>query len=96
MRSPKKKPYSISRKNSKFKVTNWSEYNNILRNRGRIDFMIAKIVKNKKGRIKEVSKDITAEIKIAEQKAVGIGDVENQMLSKTYLTALIAMVACGK
>ena len=58
--------------------------------------MIAKIVKNKKGRIKAVSKDITAEIKIAEQKAVGIGDVENQMLSKTYLPALIAMVACGK
>ena len=42
MRSPKKKPFSISRKNSKFKVTNWSEYNNILRNRGRIDFMISK------------------------------------------------------
>jgi hypothetical protein len=41
MRSPKKKPFSESRKNSKFKVTNWPEYNNILRNRGRIDFMIA-------------------------------------------------------
>ncbi len=41
MRSPKKKPFSVSRKCSKFKVTNWSEYNNILRNRGRIDFMIA-------------------------------------------------------
>lgn len=41
MRSPKKKPFSISRLCSKFKVTNWSEYNNILRNRGRIDFMIA-------------------------------------------------------
>jgi len=41
MRSPKKKPFSSSRKRSKFKVTNWSEYNNILRNRGRIDFMIA-------------------------------------------------------
>jgi len=41
MRSPKKKPFSVSRKRSKFKVTNWSEYNNILRNRGRIDFMIA-------------------------------------------------------
>jgi hypothetical protein len=41
MRPPKKKPFSESRKNSKFKVTNWSEYNNILRNRGRIDFMIA-------------------------------------------------------
>ena len=36
MRSPKKKPFSVSRKRSKFKVTNWSEYNNILRNRGRI------------------------------------------------------------
>lgn len=42
MRSPKKKPFSVSGKSSKFKVTNWSEYNNILRNRGRIDFMIAK------------------------------------------------------
>ena len=41
MRSPKKKPFSNSRKRSKFKVTNWSEYNNILRNRGRIDFMIS-------------------------------------------------------
>jgi transposase len=41
MRSPKKKPFSKSRKCSKFKVTNWSEYNNILRSRGRIDFMIA-------------------------------------------------------
>lgn len=41
MRSPKKKPFSFSRKRSKFKVTNWPEYNNILRNRGRIDFMIA-------------------------------------------------------
>ena len=41
MRSAKKKPFSESRKCSKYKVTNWSEYNNILRNRGRIDFMIA-------------------------------------------------------
>ena len=41
MRPPKKKPFSLARKRSKFKVTNWSEYNNILRNRGRIDFMIA-------------------------------------------------------
>ena len=41
MRSPKKKPFSSSRKRSKFKVTNWPKYNNILRNRGRIDFMIA-------------------------------------------------------
>lgn len=41
MRSPKKEPFSSSRKRSKFKITNWPEYNNILRNRGRIDFMIA-------------------------------------------------------
>ena len=41
MRSPNKKPFSSSRKRSKFKVTNWPKYNNILRNRGRIDFMIA-------------------------------------------------------
>jgi len=41
MRSPKKKPFSASRRYSKFKVSNWSEYNNILRNRGRIDLMIA-------------------------------------------------------
>ena len=41
MRSPKKKAFSSSRKHSKFKVTNWPKYNNILRNRGRIDFMIA-------------------------------------------------------
>ena len=40
-----------------------------------INSVIAEIVKNKKGRIKAVSRDITAEIKIAEQKAVGIGDV---------------------
>ena len=42
MRSPKKKPFSNSRKRSKFKIINWPEYNNILRNRGRIDFMISK------------------------------------------------------
>jgi transposase len=41
MRSPKKKPFSQRRKCSKFKVSNWSEYNNALRNRGRIDFMVA-------------------------------------------------------
>ena len=41
MRSPKKKPFSNSRKRSKFKIINWPEYNNILRNRGRIDFMIS-------------------------------------------------------
>jgi len=46
MRSPKKKSFSISRKRSKFKVTNWSEYNNILRNRGRIDFMISEDLSN--------------------------------------------------
>ncbi|MFK7973692.1 MAG: hypothetical protein AB8B66_02355 [Rickettsiaceae bacterium] len=32
---------STSRKLSKFRVNNWSSYNNILRNRNRIDFMIA-------------------------------------------------------
>ena len=37
--------------------------------------MIAEIVQNKKGRIKAVSRDIAVEIKIAEQKAVRIGDV---------------------
>ena len=42
MSSPKKKPFSESRKNSKYKIINWSEYNNSLRNRGRIDFMISK------------------------------------------------------
>lgn len=42
MRTAKKEPFSFSRKRSKFKITNWPEYNNILRNRGRIDFMIAK------------------------------------------------------
>ena len=41
MRPPKKEPFSKSRKCSKFKVTNWSQYNNILRNRGHIDLMIA-------------------------------------------------------
>lgn len=41
MRGPKKKPFSDSRKNSKFKVKNWREYNDILRKRGRIDFMIS-------------------------------------------------------
>ncbi len=41
MRPQKKKAFSKSRKCPKFKVTNWSEYNNILRNRGRIGFMIA-------------------------------------------------------
>jgi len=46
MRSPKKKPFSESRKHSKYKVTNWPEYNNILRKRGRIDFMIAENLSN--------------------------------------------------
>ncbi len=41
MSSRKKKRFSESRNRSKFKVTNWSKYNNTLRNRGRIDFMIA-------------------------------------------------------
>lgn len=41
MRSRKKAPFSKSRKYSKYKITNWSEYNNFLRNRCRIDFMIA-------------------------------------------------------
>ena len=41
MSSYQKKPFSKSRKFSNFRVTNWSEYNNALRNRGRIDFMIA-------------------------------------------------------
>jgi transposase len=42
MRSPKKKPFSASRALSKFKISNyWSEYNEILKKRGRIDFMIA-------------------------------------------------------
>ena len=41
MRAAKKKPFSNSRRYSKFKVTNWATYNNSLRNRGRIDFMIA-------------------------------------------------------
>jgi len=41
MRAPEKKAFSTSRKHSKFKLTNWPSYNNILRNRGRIDLMIA-------------------------------------------------------
>jgi len=42
MRTGKKKPFSDSRKRSNYRVTNNREYNNILRNRGRIDFMISK------------------------------------------------------
>jgi hypothetical protein len=41
MRTAKKKPFSESRKYSKYKVTNWSEYNESLRKRGNIEFMIA-------------------------------------------------------
>ena len=36
-----KKPFSERRIKSKFKVTNWSEYNESLRRRNRIDFMIS-------------------------------------------------------
>ena len=42
MRTAKKKPFSDSRKRSNYRVTNNREYNNILRNRGRIDFMISR------------------------------------------------------
>ena len=41
MRSKKKVPFSKSRARSKYKITNWSEYNNSLRNRGNIYFMIS-------------------------------------------------------
>lgn len=41
MRAPKKEAFSKSRKHSRFKITNWAQYNGYLRNRGRIDFMIA-------------------------------------------------------
>jgi hypothetical protein len=40
-REKKKEPFSQFRKHSKYKIINWSEYNYFLRNRGRIDFMIA-------------------------------------------------------
>lgn len=40
-REKKKQPFSKSRKRSKYKVTNWAEYNQFLRNRGNINFMIA-------------------------------------------------------
>lgn len=46
MRSPKKEAFSKSRKYSKHKVMNWSSYNEYLRKRGRIDFMIADDLKN--------------------------------------------------
>ncbi|MFK7974230.1 MAG: transposase [Rickettsiaceae bacterium] len=42
MGSRKKKSYSTSLKLSKFRVINWSSYNNILRNRNRINLMISK------------------------------------------------------
>ena len=42
MRTPKKKPSSDSTKHSKYKIINWPEYNDILRNRGCIDFIISK------------------------------------------------------
>ena len=41
MRSRKKQPFSVSRIKSRFRTVNWCEYNENLRNRGRIDFMIA-------------------------------------------------------
>lgn len=41
MRSRKKLPFSSSRIHSKHKTINWSTYNDTLRNRGRIDFMIS-------------------------------------------------------
>ena len=41
MRTAKKKPFSESRKYSKYKVINWSEYNKSLRKRGNIEFMIS-------------------------------------------------------
>jgi hypothetical protein len=41
MRAAKKKPFSEARKKSNYKIINNKEYNNILRKRGRIDFMIA-------------------------------------------------------
>jgi hypothetical protein len=46
MRDKKKQPFSNSRKYSKHKVTNWSEYNAFLKKRGRIDFMIAENLSN--------------------------------------------------
>lgn len=65
MRSPKKEPFSKSRKYSQYKTTNWSSYNEYLRKRGRIDFMIAddlskgwyeeKLSHRKRGRQKEYS-----------------------------------------
>lgn len=65
MRSPKKEPFSKSRKYSQYKLTNWSSYNRYLRKRGRLDFMIAddlskgwyeeKSIHKKRGRRKEYS-----------------------------------------
>ena len=65
MRSPKKKPFSKSRNYSKYKVKNWSSYNQYICKRGRIDFMIAddlskgwyedKAIYKSRGRQKEYS-----------------------------------------
>jgi len=41
MRAAKKKPFSEACKKSNYKIINNKEYNDILRKRGRIDFMIA-------------------------------------------------------
>ena len=41
IRRKKKNPFSKSRKHSQYKITNWSQYTQFLRNRGRLDFMIA-------------------------------------------------------
>lgn len=68
MRSPKKKPFSNSRKRSKFKIINWPEYNNILRNRGRIDFMISNNLEknwyeqNNNGKKREAKEDILTKL----------------------------------
>ena len=65
MRITKKPPFSKSRINLKYKVINWSFYNNYLRKRGRVDFMIAdilsqgwyedKVHRRKRGRQREYS-----------------------------------------
>jgi len=41
MRSVKKHSFSKSRIHSKQKVENWPSYNRVLKNRGRLDFMIS-------------------------------------------------------
>ena len=65
MRSPKKHSFSKSRIHSKQKIKNWPFYNRALKNRGRLDFMIAEdlsedwyeenIDNKKRGRQKEYS-----------------------------------------